>query len=349
MAKSNRSVKNQKKQKKNQKNSQQSNVSAAVSNTNNPPKLSRDARRRLARQNEQQAQTEPEEESSGRFTVNVLTLKILLLLFTTVGIVGLLATKFDASVRSTLRGVGLMAIPISVFLMVEGFYHTRSRGRYFGRLFLWAMIAEVPAMLINVYDQTRAMLFRTDFNDLSEKEQTEYLFDMQEFSILDYLFTLVLCFAVVWIIDKIFAKFREEQASIVKKMLYGLAMGFVLIVSLFGSGVLQMLKLMNFPIIALMLSFFCVIFRGKKDMLTVVFTLVGLTYGAFLGPEGERLMFAVGFSLPAILVKMYNGKLGYNKEKRPRVRLSFYSAYASILAMSVLIAMIVFASTHGTK
>ncbi len=345
MTKSNRSVKNQKKQKKNLQN-RVTPVSGTVENK--PPKLSRDARRRLARQNEQ-AGVDVVEEPSGRFAVNTLFLKILLLLLTTVGVIGLLATKFDAPARSTLRCVGIMAIPISVFLMVEGFYHTSSRGRYLGRLFLWAMIAEVPAMLINVYDQTRAMLLRSDFNELTEENQSAYLFEMQEFSILDYLFTLVFCLIVVWLIDKLFQKFQAEQASIVRKMLLGVGMVSILIVSLFACGLLQMLKLMNYPIIALMLAFFCIIFRGKKDMLTVVFTLVGITYGAFLGPKGERIMYAIGFSMPSILVKLYDGKLGYNKEKRPRLRMAFYSYYASLLAMAVVIAMVVFASAHGTK
>ena len=44
----------------------------------------------------------------------------------------------------TVRGIGRIAFPLFIFMLIEGFFHTRNRGKYLLRLAVFCPVAEIP-------------------------------------------------------------------------------------------------------------------------------------------------------------------------------------------------------------
>ena len=54
-----------------------------------------------------------------------------------------------AAVYDIMRCAGRIAFPIFAFLIAEGFFYTKSIGKYIGRIFVAAVISEIPYDLLN--------------------------------------------------------------------------------------------------------------------------------------------------------------------------------------------------------
>ena len=86
-----------------------------------------------------------------------------------------------ASIKLTyeiMRNIGRIAFPIFIFLLIEGYQHTKSRKKYLMRMLIFSVISEVP------FD----MAFRNSFWDIAYQ---------------NVFFTLSLGFIVVWLMDEI--------------------------------------------------------------------------------------------------------------------------------------------------
>jgi len=57
----------------------------------------------------------------------------------------------DTQAYEVMRCFGRIAFPVFAFLVAEGFYHTHSRKKYFLTLLAFAIISEVPWLLLNGY------------------------------------------------------------------------------------------------------------------------------------------------------------------------------------------------------
>lgn len=86
------------------------------------------------------------------------------------------------SVYYIMRSIGRCAFPIFAFLLVEGFFHTRDRKKYALRLFLFALVSEVP------FDLAVSM------EVFAPKKQ-------------NVMFTFLLAFLMMWVLER----FKRNQ------------------------------------------------------------------------------------------------------------------------------------------
>ena len=80
--------------------------------------------------------------------------------------------------------LGRIAFPIFIFLLIEGYFHTRNKWKYLGTLLLFGIISEVPFDMC-----TSAVFFEPNWNNI--------------------MLTLSFVLAIIWIIDVLKEKLNK--------------------------------------------------------------------------------------------------------------------------------------------
>ena len=186
----------------------------------------------------------------------------------------LFRNEMPGSQYLAMRCVGRLSFPIFCFVLVEGFFHTRDRRKFFLRLSLFAVLSEIPFDLV---------LKGTYLDMLTEPS----LSALTDFSDQNVFFTLAIGFAAMCFLER----FKNDPLAFPAVFLLAPVLGEVIRCDYGGMGILSIL----------------LFYQGRK---TGKFAEVwGFLPLLFMGLRSKTEPLCI-FSLP--LLYLYNGKRGRN-------------------------------------
>lgn len=199
--------------------------------------------------------------------------------------------------------IGRIAFPIFAFMIVEGYFKTSNLKKYVGRLFIFALISEIPFNL---------MLGSRVFYPVAQ----------------NVLWTFLIGIGLIWLMEKV----KDKNIAIRALMLI-----FVVILA-FALGVLTLCDYHYAGVFMVLVFYF---FRGKKWYLMLA-QLVSLYYintemlggfeYVFTVFEQEVHLLRQSLSLIALIpIWLYNGKQGYYNKYIKYLYYSFYPCHIMLL------------------
>ncbi|MCR5546020.1 MAG: conjugal transfer protein TraX [Lachnospiraceae bacterium] len=217
------------------------------------------------------------------------------------------------------RSIGRLAFPIFIFLMVEGFFYTHDRRKYFLRMLLFSIISEIP------FDLAFNQGIGTDGRPT---------FTLLEFEYQNVFFTLTLGFLTIWLCETITNYCDNKMAACREAgQVYGGYFSLKLIglvVTVVGLCVLAEFMETDYNSMGVLAIFVC--YLVKK---------MGGSYQLMMAATVIILILLAPSELPALvdvaLVVFYRGSKGKNINKW-----FFYLFYPLHLAILGIIDIIVF-------
>lgn len=232
-----------------------------------------------------------------------------------------------------LRGIGRLAFPIFVFLIVEGFFHTRNVRKYLQRLVVFALVSEIPFDLA-FYKYHFGVNAITDIKGMfiSESNFASMLNRLGEHQ--NVFFTLFLGLALITLMDMVEKKYnKNDMISIsISNILDGLLTIAFCIMAYF-------LKTdYNVAGILLIVAFY--LFRGSKVLLTIALLVI---YGTLECKFDNFAQTGNWFAIINILAVLSIIPIAfYNGEKGKNIKYFFYIFYPAHLFCLFLIVSFLF-------
>lgn len=203
------------------------------------------------------------------------------------------------SVYFLFRLVGRLAFPIFAFLIAEGYFHTRDVKKYMLRLFLFALISEIPF-------------------DLAFSDEHTWL----EFGHQNVMFTLLLGLISVAIFDKL------RKYNMIITYIIG-------ILNVAGCAYIAYLIKSDYDFIGVLMVFGFYISKKSIEMTIITFILLSVSLSMYVGMVGNSItiyfflqLFA---TLSIVIISAYNG------EKGRTLKYFFYIFYPGHLIILYLI------------
>ena len=235
--------------------------------------------------------------------MTAFTLKIIALVSM---VIDHLAIAFPAYFPIVFRAVGRLAWPIFAFLVAEGFRHTKSQEKFLMRLFVFALISEIP------YDLVMG-------NEINFFANTNIFY------------TLFLGGFAIYLFEKLKTRYTLQTMAVIGAIFPSVVLAEFLTVDFGGMGVLFV--------------FAMYVIQPKKIRLVAIggFALsqfIPLVMAYSLGFEIKpTYLLMIPFALVTVpLVACYNGKRGFNAKW---TKWLFYIAYPAHLVLLEVVALLI--------
>lgn len=229
----------------------------------------------------------------------------------------------------TARIIGRLAFPIFVFLVVEGFYHTRDVKKYLKRLGVFALISEIPFDLA-FYSLHHRSNFMEDvmnvFHNYREDKLWELINRLNENQ--NVFFTLFLGLLLIYLMSLV-EKQYEKQLIISNLLDATLTIG--------ALGLAYLLKT-DYDIAGILIFVSFYLFRGSKVVMSFCLLIISTTIlcnadsiNYFLMTGNVVYIISMFTPFAMVPIAFYNGKKGKS------VKYFFYIFYPAHLLILFII------------